>query len=300
MKFTVSNVSDVASQKINWLIYGEPKVGKTTLISTLPISDESRVLVVSVDPGLYSIRNKKFKCIHPEGKATWTIAAFDALYLYILSNQNLWDWVVIDGLDDVGIVVLNERKAANANPMKAYDEMNSFMDTWIKKIRDIPGMNTLFITHMAEKEDPVYGSAMYPAIPGKKFPKELTKYFDVIGCMRYIKGESGVERKIQMTMDADPRYECGDRTGSLLPLEDANIAHMMAKISSTIPGSAAVEVQNRKSLIVALKKMGTESDQVKNIIIEELRKYGTNKKMSDLPAEELEKVLNTIKATLEN
>lgn len=235
MGFIIDKTSNIENLKISCLIHGDPKVGKTRLCGTLPRENDNEILYVSVDPGSLAIRDYEFPKVRVQDNQ-WTVKDFAALIPYIKSSD--YKWVFIDGLDDIGEAVLRERKEANTNPLKAYDEMNNFMDWWIKSMRDIENVSTVFITHSDEISDGKGGTMVKPYLPGKKVSNDINKYFDIIGAMRFVQRDDKVVRLIQVQREADIRYMCGDRTGVLNPIEAPDLSKIVGKIKELKPKQA--------------------------------------------------------------
>lgn len=273
-EFVTSSTRDVSKTKVKLLVYGQPKVGKTGLIRTIPRKSDNEILYIPIDPGYLILKDYEFKTISvPNNK--WTIKALEDLYRYILkiSKTEEHKWCVVDGLDEVGTIVLNELKNKTTNLQKAYGDMADWCDEWIRAMRDIDGLNVIFITHIREKEGTGgEKSTYYPAVPGNKLLESLDKYFDIILCMRYVETEKGITRLLQTSGDADTRFVTGDRSGCLLPLESPDLSTILNKIETNIPGSTIPQVNKRAANLIELKARYTSNIDHKQIIDKYLSK----------------------------
>jgi hypothetical protein len=293
IKFEITSTKDIASKKVKLLGFGLPKVGKTSLVKTIPREKDSDILYIPVDPGYMILRDNEFHVFKPENNV-WSIAALEYLVEYVkkAALAGTYKWCIIDGLDDIATAVLNERKTKTSNLMKAYGEMADFCDAWIKTMRDIDGINTLFITHMVTKEDESGAATKYyPAVPGKKLLYELDKYFDIIFCMRFVETEEGVKRMLQTSPEADVKYVTGDRSGSLLPLEPPDLGYILNKIETSMPGSTRPEIDRANAILAELKIRHSENEHAKKIITKYLENKGV-KTPRALGIEALEELLS--------
>lgn len=253
--FVLTSTKDIANKKKSFCIYGEPKIGKTSLVKTIPVENDNEILYIPADPGYLALAGREFLTVQIENNK-WTIQKLEDLIPWVasLAIKKKIKWVIIDGLDDIGIAVLNEKKGKMTNMLKAYGEMADWLDSWIKTMRDIDGINTIFITHITElDEGEGEKTKFYPSIPGKKMLWQLDKYFDVIMCMRAIQTENGVYRKIQTRVEADPRFVVGDRSGSLLPIEEPDLGIILEKIKTNLPGSMSEKIGQMENHLLILK-----------------------------------------------
>jgi len=262
------STSEIASKKIKFLIYGDPKVGKTKLITTIPLEDDSELLYVPIDPGYLILRDRNFPAYKPKNNA-WSLEEAEKFYTWLLKQAALgkYKWVVIDGLDDMANEVLASFKKKNSNLLKAYGEMAEWCDSWIKRVRDIDGVNVIFITHLIDRDSNDEEVTYIPSIPGKKMKYEIDKYFDIVMCMRFIRTETGTKRILQTSSEADVRYMTGDRSGSLLPIEEPDLGAILNKIETSIPGSTRAEIDEKNSLLVQVTAKARETKEAKEYII---------------------------------
>lgn len=272
MSLEMSTTREAASMNLSILVDGVPKVGKTGLLRTLPLEKDSDLLYVPADPGDLILRDRDFPRVSPPGNI-WTRDALTELYkLVTLAGANgTYKWVAIDGLDDLGIAILNEFKKNTSNLQKAYGEMADFMDSWVKMMRDINGINIIFITHIKTDYDADGKAHHTPAFPGKKMAGELDKYFDIILAMRFKETEEGVVRTLQTSSQGDPSYLCGDRSGSLDIFEEPNLASIIEKIQQSIPGSMSAVIDERMRLIAKLKGLFMGDEETRKLIRDELK-----------------------------
>jgi len=130
---------------LNFLIYGNPKVGKTRLASTAP-----EVLLVDVDEeGTDSVRaDYDPRCIRIK---TWT--EINDIYWYLQAGDHPFESVAIDGLTGLQTLCMNfvlgdeASRDASRDPdsptPRIYQKVSQLMKIQITNFRNLP-MNTIF------------------------------------------------------------------------------------------------------------------------------------------------------------
>lgn len=220
-KLKLHKLGDDRFRNASFLIFGEPKVGKTSLIRTArPIlKDQSyeRAFIVDADNGLNSIGDlKDITVVRPFVDAT----PMEILDYLKTDGQGKYDLVKVDGLDRIGQEVFNrisdaENKKAKPDGFKIWRDFGDAMRRWVLGMTNLEGMSKVFITHT--KEDAESDIRYHPDFPGGKVGTELFGYFDYIFYMGMFRLEEGkpTERAFITTRDVklkgDPRYEVGAR-----------------------------------------------------------------------------------------
>lgn len=230
MLFKLSKTSDAVHKRLTVLIYGDPGIGKTSLAKTLPVQDDARLFYLAADPGQLVLRDRNFSVAEaPDG--VWTPSIFEQVYDYLRENAGSYDWIVVDGLDEIGDCILRSKLQTIRDGRKAYGEMADWMDQWTKKMRDIKGSSVLFITHIQSTQDDEGVMRWGPSFPGKAFKEKLPDLFDMVGCMRPVRDEGGkVQRLIQFKPEGDPRYTVKDRSGAMAMFENPDMGSVFKKI----------------------------------------------------------------------
>jgi hypothetical protein len=273
--------------EFNTLVYGEGKVGKTTLIKTLPASAQEKILYIGVDPGQIALRGTKISRVTVPNNQ-WTTDLFRQLYDDIAAHATNWEWLAIDGVDDIADVVVAERLEKRKDGRLAWDEANKFMDAWIKSVRDIQNIKKLFITHVTQTQ--IGSEVKYtPEVPGKFMKQRLNEYFDLIMAMRMVpEDKTGTNiRVLQCNRDMSAEWECGDRTGVLETFETPDLTQILTKIEGKIP-SLKISSVTRLSFAAKLKTDKEFLSKVKNYCIENKKKA-----IQDLTESEMAGLLNS-------
>ena len=228
----LSTTDDVVHKKVTTLLMGRPKIGKTSLALTLNLEQDSNLLYIAADPGHLVLRKRKFQIARPQDGRPVDMEFLEDVYKYTrqeAAKGNL-KWSFIDGLDVIADAVLRDKMKTQRDGRKAYGEMAEFMQEWIFKMRDLPAVSTVMITHVDERE--VGGEVEYvPMLPGQILLKKIFGWFDEIGAYRFVKtGENKIERYIQFSSEVDPAYMVGDRSGVLSPFELPDLQKIFDKI----------------------------------------------------------------------
>lgn len=231
LQFTTT---DKLTTSIKTLIWGEGKVGKTTLAKTLPVSEDKKLAYINVDPGQLALRDRAFTAISAED-GIWNNQALEDIYSYLRSNAASFEHIFLDGLDDVGRAVLREEMKATKNGMKAYGEMADKVEDWTKRMRDISGPSVVIVTHVDPVQDDTGAVTFFPSFPGKQIKNQLNNWFDLIGAMRMLPDTEGrpARRVIQFSREADTRFMVGDRSGVAKPFEEPDLGALYRRIQDS-------------------------------------------------------------------
>lgn len=270
--FKITTTRELALKKVHIMIYGEDKVGKTSLILTIPCPME-RILYLGADPGELALRNVNVAALQA-ANGIWNEALLQDVYDYTLANRKNYDWVAVDGLDSIGNEVNYAHQEEFKDGRKAWEQTNAFMDRWIRRMRDITGVSTLWITHGIEsKPDEMGRTVVRPSVPGNKLKDEINQYFDIIGYMKQVRASDGsLTPLIQFSKVPDERYRVGDRSGTLGHFEAPNIAAIVDKIReagmsfSDYTGNPTVGEIEALKQIIKLDKSGESKKIVDKVL----------------------------------
>lgn len=190
---------------IKAILYGATKYGKTTSIATIPNQD--KVLIITLESGLISLKEK---C--PKTKAVAVYSLDDLREVYaILENSPDIETVVIDSLTEVAQVALDEELKKNKDGRKAYGEMMTTITRMVKKYRDIPKKNVIFICQQERISDSQSNLLYAPSFPGTKLSISVPFIVDVIACIRVKRDEEGnIKRRFQL--EPCEQYTAGYRS----------------------------------------------------------------------------------------
>lgn len=231
-KLKWSKTSDPVHRRVSMLVYGEAGAGKTSLVKTLPVKSDDRVVYLYADPGHAVLRSRAFLMAPLKNMLDVNAAASE---VGAMAAAKQIDWVVVDGIDEIGLLVVNAYIASSKDGRGSYGDMAKYMSMWLKGMRDLP-CNILFITQREQKQDDQKRMYYAPSFPGKAVTDSMIAWFDMVAAVRFRQvtkddGTEVTERWMQMQKSADIRYECKERgDGKIGEWELPDVAALLAKM----------------------------------------------------------------------
>ena len=270
MAMKLTKATDAAHKRLSILIFGEPKSGKTTLAKTLPVSSDEKLLYVAADPGQLALRDRPFTVVEP-GDGELTEAFFNEVLAHIKEYGSNYEWIFVDGVDEVAQAILKSKLKTQRDGRKAYGEMAEYVESWMKAIRDTKGVSVVFVTHIEQKDAGEGEVQFVAAFPGQRIQQEVDAWFDLIGCMRLVRdGDGTPKRFIQFRREADMRFIVGDRSGVTNLYEEPNLGGLFKRIheagfetKGTWEEPKATQ-DDLKALVVFAQAQGKTTDEVKS------------------------------------
>lgn len=218
MAISLKNTSELHSNGVKLLVYGQAGAGKTSLIPTLP-----NPIVLSAEGGLLSIQDANLPYIEITCMAD-LIEAYD----WLLTTTE-YESVAIDSISEIAEVVLNHEKKHNKDPRAAYGAMQEQMADIIRAFRDLPGKH-IYMSAKLEKSQDEMGRILYtPAMPGNKTGQSLPYFFDEVLALRVEKDADGSTQRALMC-DSDGLWSAKDRSGKLGAWEAPDLGEIIKKI----------------------------------------------------------------------
>lgn len=213
------------------LIIGEAKIGKTSLIRTIP-TDEN-VCVLSAESGLLCIRDL-VKAKQVTGYEIGSFADMRESFQLLMTDKfkEHYKWIFIDSLTEISSRCVEAMKAKYPNKADSFPmwgEYNDLMTQMIKGFRDIAHYNVIFTCLPSIEKDENNKRYVGPNISGSGLKERLTSYFDEVFYMTTQKGANGTEERVFITQPWG-RYPAGDRSGALELIEQPNLAAIKSKI----------------------------------------------------------------------
>ncbi len=221
MAINLKRSSQLASDGVKLLVYGQAGAGKTSLIKTLPSP-----VVLSAEGGLLSIADADVPYIE--------IGSMDDLreaYKWLESSTEAKEFksVSLDSISEVAEVVLAAEKKSTKDGRAAYGEMNTVMTDLIRAFRDLPGRH-VYMSAKLEKLQDEMGKVMYgPSMPGKTLSQGLPYFFDEVLALRVEKDAEGNSQRALMC-DSDGAWLAKDRSGKLAQWEAPDLGEIIKKM----------------------------------------------------------------------
>jgi phage nucleotide-binding protein len=221
MAINLQSTSQVASNGVKFLVYGQAGAGKTSLIRTLP-----NPVIMSAEGGLLSIADSNLPFIE--------IKSIDDLrqaYHWATTSDEAkqFESVALDSISEIAEVVLNAEKKLTKDPRQAYGALQEQMTDIIRAFRDLPGKNVYF-TAKCEKSQDEQGRMLYaPSMPGAKLGQQLPYFFDEVLALRVEKDGEGIPQRALMC-ESDGLWQAKDRSGKLAAWEAPDLGAIIKKM----------------------------------------------------------------------
>lgn len=248
----IENTVDSESGAIKIVIAAEAGNGKTTLASTIQNELNEKVLVISAEAGLLSLRGKNVDYIELQRKWDDTTNSWVAIdkqnriarlgdifkYVSLPETQAKYQWLFIDSLTEINQNMLESIEAQEEfqgpkNTIKKYGELATKMRSLCKAFRDLPHYNIVFSALVKTETDSDNKTSIKVDMTGK-FSDVLPSLFDEIfylGVMAEVDEEGRNVRQI-LTQKTDKITFPKDRSGKLARIEPPSIGSIVKKIRS--------------------------------------------------------------------
>jgi hypothetical protein len=217
----LTSTRDEGKAGVNFCVYGEAGIGKTTLCGTAPDP-----LIISAEGGLMSLSDQDIPVFTIKNRVDC-----NEIYDWLTSSKEAgkYQTVCIDSLSEIAEVLLTDEKKLTKDARQAYGVMNDEMAILVRAFRDLD-MHVYFSCKMKKMVSEVSGAINYtPSVPGQAFLQALPYFFDELFVMRYGKLEDGTLYRYVQTQ-GDLQYLAKDRSGKLAKVTKPDITDMLNKI----------------------------------------------------------------------
>ena len=194
----VIEASDASVGKLKVLLYGPPGTGKTSAGATLPqpslhLLSESHgdMSVKRVQPGAHILKIKSYGHL---------LRVIDGLAY----DEHEYKSVCMDSLTDMQQMALRNMKGGKIGAKVTLNEWGLLIDRTkdlARRFRDLD-MHVLVITLDAEPQDEQNRIIHTPALAGKKLPKELAAYFNLVGFQMKLRNPEDLSSRYITLLDA--------------------------------------------------------------------------------------------------
>jgi hypothetical protein len=220
----IHSTANVGTDGIKCLIYGGSGMGKTPSLATAP-----GPIIISAESGLLSLKynNPPIPYIPIRNLRDLNEAALWARD----SNEARQFWTVaLDSISEVMEVLLDEEKAKNKDPRKAYGEL---LDQGLKItrfFRDLPNKCIVVVAKEEYSKDDTTGIMQYgPMLPGSKLGQQLPYFFDETFQLVRMRAADNKEYPYFRTQRTF-QHVARDRSGRLAEFEPTNLTNIFTKI----------------------------------------------------------------------
>lgn len=234
----IQNTKTYHLDRLKFLVYGAPGVGKTSLAGTI----DGRVLLISAEAGTLCLAHKDIDVIDvtvdEKGNQVdkeHRIDRFGKIYQYLIQPEarEKYDWIFIDSLTEVSqnlLEMLMEQMSGEKDGFKMWGEYAKRARGLIKSFRDLPFYNVVFTALETEDRDENNRRLMRVDMQGK-IGKQLPAFFDEVFWMH-----SDPETSVRMlTTKQTDREVAKDRSGKLDMNEPPDLGAIFKKISGNQP-----------------------------------------------------------------
>lgn len=221
MAVNLQRTSNLSSNGVKMLVYGQAGAGKTFIIKTLP-----KPIILSAEAGLLSIQDADLPFIEISSLETLQDA-----YLWLLNSEEAKEYrsIALDSISEIAEVVLSKEKKIAKDPRQAYGAMQDQMSDLIRAFRDIPNRHVYFSAKVEKAQDEM-GRILYsPSMPGNKAGQTLPYFFDEVLALRIEKNTEGEIQRALMC-SSDGIWTAKDRSGKLSPWEEPDLGKIIDKI----------------------------------------------------------------------
>jgi hypothetical protein len=243
----VQNTSETESSGIKIVVAGEAGNGKTTLARTIQGTLGERVLLISAEAGLLSLKGSGVDYVDlqtdEEGKPVpkeHRVARLAAVYAWLLKPEQTakYKWVFIDSLTEVNQNLLeglecNPEYNSPKDTIKKYGELAKRMRSLCKTFRDMPHYNVVFSALVKKVTDSDNLAKSAVDITGS-FALQLPALFDEVFYLGVTEevDENGRNKRVILTQKTDRIEFPKDRSGTLDRYEFADLGAVINKIRS--------------------------------------------------------------------
>lgn len=272
----IENTLESEPQAIKIVVAAEAGNGKTSLAKTLEPILKEKVLVISAEAGLLSLRganvdyielHKKWdgeKKIYIDVPKTERIKHLTEIFAWInLPEQRAkYKWVFLDSLTEVNqcmedMLDANEEFQGPKNTIKKFGELAKRMMGLCKAFRDMPHYSVVMSALVKEKTDADNKPIMQISMTGQ-FAEKLPALFDEVlylGVLPEVDEATGKNKRAILTQKTDKITFPKDRSGRLSRMEPADLGLIVQKLRAK-PVVANIS-ETAKAAAAQVKQDGT-------------------------------------------
>lgn len=218
--------TDIESDFVKIIVFGDSGTGKTSLIATAPDP-----IVISSESGLLPLRGLNIPVLKVS-----SLEELEEAYEWLLDEENekTFKTICLDSITDLAESMLTENKKSMKDGRMAYGKVADDIADIIRAFRDIPDKHVYFTCKMARIEDISTGIAKYkPMMPGKVLPQQMPYWFDEVLCLQVGEDEEGETFRYLQTQPSIT-HTAKDRSGKLDNPEMPDLGHIFDKITGKL------------------------------------------------------------------
>lgn len=209
-----------APDRLKILVHGPPGAGKTHLLGTT--GEDSRVLILSAESGLLTLRGHDIDCIQVS-----SVDAVREVFAFLQAGDHGYAWVCLDSVSEIAELCLAEEMTKTKDGRRAYGELATVMRQLLRAFKYLP--YHVVMTCKQERIDDEGRLVRAPMLPGKQLSQGIAYMFDLVFALRVERDEEGATTRALQTQPVNG-YAAKDRSGALELFEEPNLAHIVGKI----------------------------------------------------------------------
>ena len=213
--------TQLSTDFVKMLVFGDSGVGKTKLISTAPDP-----IIISTESGLLSIADYNFPVLVAK-----TLEDMHEIYELVTGPDYMqYKTICLDSITDLAESILTNNKRGTKDGRAAYGKLNDDLGDIIRAFRDIDTHHVYMTAKQARIEDANTGIAKYKSMmPGKTLVQQLPYWFDIVACLLIGEDEDGESFRYLQTQPSIT-HDAKDRSGKLDNPERPDLEFIFDKI----------------------------------------------------------------------
>ena len=215
MAIQIRSTKDLKADAVKAVVFGAAGSGKTVLCSTAP-----KPVIISAEGGMLSLHGKDVPYIEVK-------SARDVDEAFKVVSKAEFQTICLDSISEIAEVLLVELKAGVNDPRQAYGKLAEGMMAMIRKFRDLPNKNVIFLAKEEMRETDMGTFVIQPIMPGQIMKVQLPYLFDLVARLTIDKQGN---RYLQTT--SDRQTNCKDRSGKLEAKEPPDLTYIFEKIGA--------------------------------------------------------------------
>jgi hypothetical protein len=224
MAFTWTTTQQAGLENgVKIFVYGDSGAGKTRLCTTAP-----RPMIISAENRFVSIRQS----VIPAAIIRSVEDARDVLrWIRSSAEAAQFDTVCCDSATEISEVLLQQLKAREKDPRKAYGAVQDTMLELLREFRDLPRKHVCVIAKMIYERDEAAGTMRFmPLMTGAKLGPQIPYLFDEVFRMGLWRDPATQVVHPFLQTQGDLQYVAKDSSGALSPMEIPDLSHIIGKI----------------------------------------------------------------------